>query len=80
MSNREELAEKIRSLSWEDRAYLLEVIEESLWAQESDPQIAEAWRIEIERRAQAYERGEMKAEDWRTVMQRLRAERPSRNS
>lgn len=72
MSNCEELAKKIRALSWEDRAYLLEVIEESLGAFEGDPKVAAAWRIEIERRAQAHERGEMKSEDWRIVMQRLR--------
>lgn len=80
MATRDELAQQASALSIDDRAYLADVLEESLGQGEfATPEIAEAWKVEIERRVQAHERGELKSEDWQTVMQRLRAERSSQN-
>lgn len=73
MSTREEIVQQALALSLEDRAYVADVIEQSLGSGEfATPEIAAAWMTEIERRAQAYERGETTAEDWRAVISRLR--------
>jgi hypothetical protein len=73
MSSREEIAQQALSLSPEDRAYVADVIEQSFRGVDfATPEIAAAWMAEIEKRAQAYERGETLAEDWRTVISRLR--------
>ena len=72
MSTREEVAEQALALSAEDRAYVADVIEQSFKGEFATPELAAAWMAEIERRASAYERGETVAEDWRTVLSRLR--------
>jgi putative addiction module component (TIGR02574 family) len=80
MSTREEIIQQALSLPVEDRAYVADAIEQSLGRGDfATPEIAAAWMAEIERRALAYERGETTAEDWRTVISRLRA-RPSATS
>ena len=62
----------------EDRTFVVEAHEDSLTpADFATPEIASAWAEEIERRAETCERGEMPAEDWRTVMARLRSNSPS---
>ena len=72
-STRDELLEKVLSLDVEDRAYLAEALEDSLKPTDfASPEIAAAWSAEIERRAQACERGEMLTADWRDAMARLR--------
>jgi Putative addiction module component len=74
MPNREEIVQQALTLSLEDRAYVADVIEQSLGNGEfATPEIGAAWMAEIERRAQAFERGETTAEDWRTVISRLRS-------
>ena len=74
MSNRDEVAQQALALPPEERAYVAELLEQSLTTGEfSSPELAAAWGAEIERRAQAYERGETGAEDWRAVLSRLRA-------
>ena len=74
MPTREEIVQQALTLSLEDRAYVADVIEESLGGGEfATSEIAAAWMTEIERRARAYERGETTAEDWRTVISRLRS-------
>jgi putative addiction module component (TIGR02574 family) len=74
MPTREEIAQQALKLSLDDRAYLADVIEQSLAGRDfENPEIASAWMAEIERRAQAYERGETTAEDWRTVLARVRS-------
>jgi hypothetical protein len=71
---RDEIAQQALALSPSDRAYVAELLDRSLTIGEfASPEIAAAWMAETERRAQAYERGEMTAEDWRTVVSRLRA-------
>lgn len=73
MPNREEIEQLALSLPPDDRAWLAEVLEQSLEPGDfATAEIAAAWNEEIERRAKAYERGEMPAEDWRTSMTRLR--------
>jgi hypothetical protein len=72
MSSREEIAQQALSLSPEDRAYVADVIEQSFRGDFATPEISAAWMTEIENRARAYERGETTAEDWRTVLSRLR--------
>ena len=70
---RNEVLQQALSLEVEDRAFLAEALESSLKpADFASPEIAAAWAAEIERRSDAYERGEMPAEDWRIVMARLR--------
>jgi putative addiction module component (TIGR02574 family) len=74
MPTREEIAQQALNLSLEDRAYLADVIEQSLAGRDFEtPEIASAWMAEIERRAEAYERGETTAEDWRSVVARIRS-------
>jgi hypothetical protein len=74
MMTRDEIARQALALSPGDRAYVAELLDKSLMTGEfASPEIASAWMAETERRAQAYERGEMTAEDWRTVMSRLRS-------
>jgi len=74
MPTREEIVQQALSLSLEERAYVADVIEQSLGSGEfATPDIAAAWMAEIERRARAFERGETSAEDWRTVISRLRS-------
>ncbi|WP_374668211.1 addiction module protein [Ramlibacter sp.] len=52
-----ELARKGRALAPEDRARLVDLLLESM-EDGTDPQVEEAWRLEIHRRVAAYERGE----------------------
>lgn len=78
MANRDEIVQQALALPPDDRAYVVDVLEQSLIEGDfASPEIAAAWMEEIERRASAYERGEMPAEDWRTVMGRLRSQEVS---
>ncbi len=70
---RDLLLQQALALGLDDRAYIAEALEQSLSPSDfATPEIAQAWAAEIERRAAAYEQGEMPAEDWRTVIARLR--------
>lgn len=70
---RDVVLQQALALDADDRAYIAEALEQSLSPSDfATPEIAEAWAAEIERRAAAYEQGEMPAEDWRTVIARLR--------
>lgn len=74
LSQRDFVLQQAMSLNVEDRAYVIGALEESLKTIEFEtPEIAAAWAKEIERRAEARERGAMPAEDWREVTARLRA-------
>ena len=55
-----ELEKKARELSREERAELALILLESLDITEDQAAVDESWRIEIERRVAAYERGEVK--------------------
>jgi len=71
--SRDRVLQDALTLAAEDRAFVAEALEASLQPGDfATPEIAVAWAEEIERRAVASERGEMPADDWRTVMARLR--------
>ncbi len=75
MASRDEIIAQALTLSSDDRAYVAEAIEQSLSRDGfATPEIAQAWLQEVERRAEAYDRGEMRADDWRTVIARLRSQ------
>ena len=70
---RNEVLQQAMSLDVEDRAFVAEALEGSLQPTDfATPEIAAAWAKEIERRAEAFERGEMPADDWRIAIERLR--------
>jgi putative addiction module component (TIGR02574 family) len=73
MSLREEIAQQALSLGPEDRAYLADVLEQSLAA--GGPATAEieaAWSAEIDRRIAAYDRGDVQSADFETALARIR--------
>jgi putative addiction module component (TIGR02574 family) len=73
MPTRDEIVQQALALSPDDRAYVADVIEQSLTGGEfASPEIAAAWAAEIERRIDAYDRGEIQALDAETAIQRLR--------
>ncbi len=70
MSNIEQLEAEILNLPAADRSRLAERLLMSL---EEDDEIMAAWGDEAERRADAFERGEIGAADFEDVMARARA-------
>jgi putative addiction module component (TIGR02574 family) len=52
-----ELVERGKALSEQDRTRLVELLRETL-DESVDPEVEEAWRLEIRSRTAAYERGE----------------------
>lgn len=62
-----ELAQRGRALQARDREQLVELLIDSL-AESPDPEVEEAWCIEIKRRVAAYERGEAVLYDAEDVM------------
>ncbi|MGE0313813.1 MAG: addiction module protein [Lautropia sp.] len=66
-----ELAQRGRALSPEDRERLIDLLLDSL-AESPDPEVEEAWRLEIRSRISAYERGEATLHDASEVMEEAR--------
>lgn len=62
-----ELAQRGRALDAKDRERLVDLLIDSL-AESPDPDVEEAWRLEIRRRVAAYERGEAVLYDAEEVM------------
>ena len=62
-----ELAQRGRALEAKDRERLVDLLLDSL-AESPDPDVEEAWRLEIGRRVAAYERGEAVLYDADEVM------------
>lgn len=62
-----ELAQRGRALDAKDRERLVDLLLDSL-TESPDPDIEEAWRLEIRRRVAAYERGEAVLYDVEQVM------------
>lgn len=78
MLSRDELLEQVLALGPDDRAVVVGAVQESLHHQAfAHPDIAVAWAAEIDRRADAVERGEMPTEYWRTVIARLQNRAPN---
>lgn len=65
------LTEEIRKLSQEEQADLLEILQVL-----AEPDLEKMWAEEAERRIDAYDRGETKAEPLEDVMARLRSRYP----
>lgn len=62
-----ELAQRGRALGPKDRERLVDLLIDSL-DEAPDPDVEEAWRVEIRRRVSAYERGESVLYDVEEVM------------
>lgn len=74
MTVRDHVAQQALALSPEDRAYVADLLEESLHEQEfANQEIANAWSREIDRRIHAYKRGESVPADADVAMQRMQA-------
>jgi putative addiction module component (TIGR02574 family) len=62
MTARERVLEEALALPTEDRAFLADRLDQSLERERfASPAIAAAWTAEIDRRIEAYERGELRA-------------------
>jgi putative addiction module component (TIGR02574 family) len=73
MTARERVLEEALALPTEDRAFLAERLDQSLERERfASPAIAAAWTAEIDRRIEAYERGELRASDDRESVGRMR--------
>jgi putative addiction module component (TIGR02574 family) len=73
MSSREQVLHDALELSPEDRGFVADQLEQSLRGGEfASPEIAAAWKEEIERRIAAFERGETKGIDADESIERLR--------
>jgi putative addiction module component (TIGR02574 family) len=73
MSIRDEIAKQAMTLSPEDRAYVADLLEGSLPSGEfSNPEIAAAWSREIDRRVEAYDRGETTGIDFDDALHQMR--------
>lgn len=73
MTTRDAIAQQALALPPEDRAYVADLLEGSLHDDGfSNPGIAEAWSREIERRVQAYDRGETTAIDFDAALDQVR--------
>ena len=73
MSTVEELAQQALALGAEERVYLANVLEESLSnGGFATPELAAAWSAEIDRRLAAYQRGETRATDADSALERIR--------
>lgn len=73
MISRDEIVQHALALPADDRAFLLDLLEESLpHPRESTQDYAREWSAEINRRVDAYLRGETRATDAATAMQAMR--------
>ncbi|HVC92426.1 MAG TPA: addiction module protein [Pirellulales bacterium] len=81
MTLRDQIAEQALTLPPADRAFLAELLEESLSSNGfATPELAAQWVAEVKRRVELYDRGETRAYDIRTVMQSMRNELEERRS
>lgn len=81
MTRREEIAQQAMALPPEDRAYVADMLEQSLSGGGfATPEIAAAWATEIKRRVAAHDRGESPAGEMDAVLARLRQHSHSINA
>ena len=66
----EEVVAQVELLSRAERTLVLDRPRQSL-AQDMEPEIDAAWQLEIDRRLQAIDRGEMRSIPWDEARQRL---------
>ena len=70
---RDEILQQALNLRPDDRAYLADLLEQSLpVVPVATPEIAAAWSQEIARRVAAYDRGETTAVDFETALEHVR--------
>jgi putative addiction module component (TIGR02574 family) len=70
---RDQIVEQALALSSEDRAYVADLLEQSLPGTGfMSPEIADAWSREIDRRIAAYDRGETQAISFDAALQHAR--------
>jgi putative addiction module component (TIGR02574 family) len=70
---REQIAQQALALPPGDRAFLAELLEQSLTTDGfATPELAAGWAAEVRRRIDAYDRGETQAVDAATAMQEMR--------
>ena len=73
MTLREQIAQQALALPPEDRAFLADLLEQSLNADGfSTPELAAEWAAEVSRRIKAYDRGETHAIDAAGAMREMR--------
>jgi putative addiction module component (TIGR02574 family) len=73
MTSREQILQDALALAPEDRAFVVDQLEQSLdKGGFASPEIAAAWAQEIGQRVAAYDRGEIQAENDDVVMRRMR--------
>jgi putative addiction module component (TIGR02574 family) len=72
MTTAEIVRDQALRLSAEERAMLARDLLESLETSESPAVVEAEWAQEIEARAEAYEKGEMTADDWQISLERAR--------
>ena len=73
MSTRDQVLEAALNLPFADRAFVVEQLESSLSEKEfASDELAAAWSAEIERRIDAYDRGEIQATDGDTALARMK--------
>lgn len=81
MTLRDQIAEQALALPPEDRAFLADLLEESLATEGfATPELASEWVAEVKRRVAAYDRGESEALDLKTAMQSMREKLHERRS
>lgn len=81
MTLRDQIAEQALSLPPEDRAFLADLLEESLATDGfATPELASEWVAEVRRRVAAYDRGESEALDLKATMQSMREGKTSPTS
>jgi putative addiction module component (TIGR02574 family) len=73
MTLRDQVLQEALALPPQDRAFVVERLDESLNQGEfASPEIAAAWTAEIDRRIAAYKRGDVQALDAATSVDRMR--------
>jgi putative addiction module component (TIGR02574 family) len=73
MTTRERILQDALSLPAEDRAFVAEHLDQSLYQEAfASPEVAAAWTAEIDRRIAAYDRGELPASDADAAIERMR--------
>lgn len=73
MSQLEQVLQQAMQLPPQDRAYIADALEQSLSGDGfATPELAAAWAVEIERRVEAYDRGEFSAADRDSALSRIR--------
>lgn len=75
MTLRDHLVQQILALPADDRVHLAELLDQSFMTEGfATPALAAEWEAEVERRIDAYDRGDTSAEDAETAMQTMRRE------